>query len=93
MGSLPSVLLHESELTEVLEQAQSEIKDVLDKFTQLGSNWTLSKVEKVKVCMATYNPIGGSNFIATPEKIKNTLAVLNIENDDTKCFVWSVLAA
>ena len=47
-GSLPSVLLHESQLSEVLEQAQSEINDVLDKFTQLGSNWMLSKVEKYR---------------------------------------------
>ena len=42
--------------------------------------------------MAKYVPLKGSQYIDLPPKIKNSKAVINIQNDDDKCFLWSVLA-
>ena len=35
----------------------------------------------------------GASYLPLPKKIKNKKAVLNIQNEDLKCFLWSILAA
>ncbi|XP_044010191.1 uncharacterized protein LOC122853841 [Aphidius gifuensis] len=39
------------------------------------------------------NNRGNSSYISMPKWILNTHAVVNIKNNDNKCFIWSVLAA
>ena len=43
--------------------------------------------------MAKYKPLKGSQYIDLPKKIKYTRAVLNIQNNDNKCFLWSILVS
>lgn len=45
----------------------------------------------MKICR--YTPIEGSSYIESPKKIRNTHSVVNIQNEDDKCFLYSVLAA
>ena len=42
--------------------------------------------------MAKYVPLKGLQYIDLPPKVKNSKAVINIQNDDDKCFLWSILA-
>ena len=42
--------------------------------------------------MAKYVPLKESQYIDLPPKVKNSKAVINIQNDDDKCFLWSLLA-
>ena len=42
--------------------------------------------------MAKYVPLKGTQYVDLPPKVKNLKAVINIKNDDDKCFLWSVLA-
>ena len=42
--------------------------------------------------IAKYVPLKGSQYIDLPPKVKNSKAVINIQNDDDKCFLRSVLA-
>ena len=42
--------------------------------------------------MAKYVPLKGSQYIDLPPKVKNSKAVINIQNDDDKRFLWSLLA-
>ena len=42
--------------------------------------------------IVTYEPLSGSSYIPTPLEIQKSKAVLNIQNDDNKCIVWSILA-
>jgi hypothetical protein len=92
-ASDPLVLLDISDLDEVLDEARVLVDERIAEFIKLGSGWTLVKVDKVLVHTAVYNPIGGSGHIPTPPKIANTHSVLNIQNNDNKCFLWNVLAA
>lgn len=43
--------------------------------------------------VVAYAPLKGATYIPLPKKIKDKKAVLNIQNHDKKCFLWSVLAA
>ena len=38
-------------------------------------------------------PLRASSFMEIPQSIKSTKTVLNIQNKDNKCFMWSILAA
>ena len=39
-----------------------------------------------------YSPIGGSSYIKTPKSIIGKRAIINVKNDDEKCFLYSILA-
>lgn len=38
-------------------------------------------------------PLRGSSYIELPKKISDQQAVINITNNDQKCFLWSILAS
>ena len=38
-------------------------------------------------------PLKGSQYIELPQRICNAHAIVNIQNQDDKCFLWSVLAS
>ena len=43
--------------------------------------------------MGRYKPLKGSSYIELPAKIRHTHGILNIQNKDDKCFLWSILAS
>ncbi|XP_030760007.1 uncharacterized protein LOC115885288 [Sitophilus oryzae] len=55
--------------------------------------WTLQQLLHVDVRVNKINPLKASSYIPLPKEIEAKKAVLNIQNTDQKCFVWSVLAA
>jgi len=62
-------------------------------FQRQGSNWTVDKVMSVNIHIVNYKPIKGSSFIPLPVKLAAKKAIVNVQNNDNKCFMWSVLAA
>ena len=60
---------------------------------QEGSGWALDKIQRVYVNICKYKPLKGHACIVLPQKLQHTKAIVNIQNTDNKCFVWSVLAA
>ena len=52
-----------------------------------------SQVLHLELGVAVYTPLEGASYLPLPPKIKNKKAVLNIQNEDLKCFLWSILAA
>ena len=63
---------------------QSESRDME------GSGWNVQGVNHLKIYFHKTNPINGMTYIEFPI---GTNAVLNIQNNDTYCFLWSVLAS
>ncbi|CAH3019295.1 unnamed protein product, partial [Porites evermanni] len=50
-------------------------------------------VLQLDISVATYTPLRGSSHVKLPKELHDKKAILNIRNDDQKCFPWSVLAA
>ena len=48
---------------------------------------------KLDLGIAAYTPLHGSSYVKLPAKLEDKKAILNIQNDDQKCFLWSILAA
>lgn len=75
---------------------QESIRKIVNSFQEYcrnGSMWKLSAVESITVNISRYQPVRGGSYIPTPKKIHTKKAVVNVKNNDNKCFVWSVLAA
>ena len=58
-----------------------------------GSGWTFAYVEKLVLHTTRWEPLYGSSYIDLPEVLKNKYAIINMKNEDEKCFMWSVLRA
>ena len=64
----------------------------IDKFQKEGSGWRMENISNVRVDCAKYDVIRGSSYIHTPKHISDKKAIINIQNDDDFCFLWSIIA-
>jgi len=62
-------------------------------FQREGSNWTVDKVMNVNLHIVQYQPLQGSSYIPLPAKLAIKKVIVNVQNQDQKCFMWSILAA
>ncbi len=82
-----------SQIEEQLAEAFQNVHNSFQNFERDGSGWTIDKLIKLEVGTVEYAPLEGSSYLPLPPKIQKKKGVLNIKNDDQKCFLWSVLAA
>ncbi|KAK3738643.1 hypothetical protein QZH41_001793, partial [Actinostola sp. cb2023] len=85
--------VNETELVKDYNEAVEKVKTTFLEYQREGSGWQLDKVLHLDLGVAAYKPVEGASYLPLPKKIKNKKAVLNVQNDDLKCFLWSVLAA
>lgn len=85
-------LLPSNDVSEQYNEAVGFILENISLFVRDGSGWIFDKVVNIDLHMVRYKPLYGSSFIPTPKRLENTKAVVNIKNNDHKCFLWSVLA-
>jgi hypothetical protein len=52
-----------------LEQLHTDLENQLDRFTNLGSGWSLSRIIRFTLHVAAYRPLAGKSYIETPESI------------------------
>ena len=61
-------------------------------FSTGGSGFVVQKIEHLDININKFKPIRGSSYIATPSALVGNNFLLNIRNNDNKCFKYSVLA-
>ncbi|XP_020917577.1 uncharacterized protein LOC110254870 [Exaiptasia diaphana] len=76
-----------------LNEVNGKIISALMAYQKEGSGWTLSQVLQVNLNVAQYSPIKGSSYVPLPKKLRDKKAIVNIKNNDNKCFMWSILAS
>ena len=54
------------------------------------SGWRFDKIISTTVYFYETSEMNGSNYVKVPSR---TNAILNIENNDKFCFIWSILAS
>ncbi len=73
---------------------RTELTAQLERYTNLGSGWSLARIIDFTVHIAQYRPLAGSSFIETPPSLAGKHAVINVHNrDDNECFRWAILSA
>ena len=70
------------------------IKGEIDKcISAEGSGWRLHSIIKLELHTAEWIPLRGSSYIELPKELKDKKAIINIKNEDNRCFIWCVLRA
>ena len=57
-----------------------------------GSDWVLKEAINIDLRLATHDPTRAGSYLRLPDKIRESLSVLNIKNDDNLCALWCILA-
>ena len=58
-----------------------------------ASGWTFHSVIKLEMHTVAYKPLNGGSYIELPKQIVTKKAIINMKNEDDKCFLWCVLRA
>jgi hypothetical protein len=73
---------------------RAELNRDVDRFTNVGSGWTLTAIVRFVVRIGQYRPLVGLSFIPTPASLVAKQALINVYSPkDSMCFVWAVLSA
>ena len=79
---------------EIYQEMINEIEEEIQKVEQaVGSGWVFVEVENLTLHMDKWDPVKASSYIDLPKELKNKKALINMENEDNKCFLWCVLRA
>ena len=86
-------ILRSTEINEMLDESSQQINTSFENFVQRGSGWILESIDYLKIYSAIFNPIRGKTYVPTPESIMKKEAVINIQNEDERCFEYAVVAS
>ena len=87
------VNLHGTNEKELYDTIIEIILEKIATFQSMGSGWRFHSVIRLELHTVKYKPLKGETYIPLPEKLAVKKAIINIENDDNKCFLWCVLRA
>ena len=85
------VNLEKTDVKVILKEMIIEILGNLIIYQKKGSGWYFKEVISLEIHIVEYKPMRGSSFIPLPDFIMRKNAIINIKNEDDKCFLWSVL--
>jgi len=70
-----------------------ELNLEIENFNARGSGFVIERVINFTLCITRFRPLVGTTYIPTPREIANKKCIVNVQNDDSKCFMWSILSA
>ena len=85
-------MLDISEFEDLYEESKNKIWLTFDEWLKDGSGWRIQSMDEFILKICKYTPMQGSSYLKSPNKIENTMSVVNIKNEDNKCFLYSILA-
>lgn len=74
---------------DIIDYVRQKVEDVMVE----GSGFTLSRIDSLTVQIFKHEPFRGAGYIELPKSIKGKRSIVNIQNNDNKCFKWAILAA
>ena len=70
----------------------NELNHQIDEFEQGESGYIFDSIKKLTVKMFKYHDIRASSYCKLPTPFSNSKSIVNIQNNDNYCFIWSILA-
>ena len=88
------LILEGTDEEEVYDEMVGEIEEEIQKVGDaVGSGWQFVEAEKLVLHTTRWDPINAGSYIELPAALKNKKAIINMKNQDEKCFMWCVLRA
>ena len=91
--SKPEVNLEETDVEDLYNTMVDRVLEAMATFQRDGSNWTFKSIICLEIHTVAYEPLKGNSYIPLPPKLAQKKAIINMKNEDNKCFTWSVLRA
>ena len=86
------LILEETNEEDIYDEMTEEILEEIDKTKDAeGSGWQFMKVVKLVLHTTRWDPVSAGSYMELPQALKNKKAIINMKNQDDKCFMWSVL--
>ena len=88
------LVLEGTDISELYDEMADEIEEEIQKVNDSeGSGWTFISVIKLVLHTTKWEPVYGSSYIPLDPYLANKQAIINMKNEDDKCFMWCVLRA
>ena len=88
------IITEETDPHEIYKEMVNEIEEEIQKIEQAeGSGWVFVEVINLTLHTVIWDPVKASSYIDLLKELKNKKAIINMKNEDNKCFLWSVLRA
>lgn len=71
-----------------IEQILNRHENLSDE--NIGSDWVLESINYLNININRLELIGGSSYIELPDHIKNKKAIINVKNEDQRCFLYTI---
>ena len=82
------LILEGTDENDIYNEMVEEIMEEIDKTREAeGSGWRFEKVEKLVLHTTKWDPINAGSYIDLPPTLKNKNAIINMKNQDEKCFM------
>jgi len=88
----PAVTVNEGQEYDI-DTLQTNLLHKVDQWNKRSPNFNIERVSRFAFSIHPYRPLHGSTFVRTPDFMANKHCLINVQNNDEKCFVWSVLSA
>ena len=83
--------LESTDVKRLIEKCVKKIIEDLVVYQKTGTGWYFKEVVQLEIHTVVFNPSKGSSYIPLPDWISNKKAIVNIKNNDDKCFLWCIL--
>ena len=88
------LVLEGTDISELYDEMADEIEEEIQKVQDAqSSGWIFAQVIKLVLHTTKWEPIYGSSYIPLDPYLANKKAIINMKNEDDKCFMWCVLRA
>ena len=88
------LILESTDINEIYQEMADEIEEEIQKVEEAeGSGWVFVEIENLTLHTSIWDPLKAGSYIDLPKELKNRKAIINMQNEDDKCFMWCVLRA
>ena len=88
------LVLEGTDINKLYNEMANEIEEEIQKVNEgESSGWRYEGVISLVLHVTKWEPIYGSSYIPLDPYIANKKAIINMKNEDDKCFMWCVLRA
>lgn len=79
-------------INDLVNLSISNLQKRFEKYDSGATYITFSHFDKVIFYTAKYEALAGSSYIKLPKWLETKKALVNVKNEDNKCFMWAVLS-
>ena len=89
-NSKAKTVTHPDMISDLIREAEEEILNKIADWISEGSNWVIDRVLDHYLNIINYQPLRGGSYLELPEELRNSKkGLINLKNEDNKCFLWS----